>query len=665
MASVFISTPSEIVLIDSRTRSGTVTLPTTSQIAYRVVSFKDQYGSFSNSTFTLSTQTGEAFDDGTTTKTFSNAFTSLNLYAATNNNRWMVMNGTQTVQQSISSLIVNQLIFGTGAGWVQFGPVQATILSSIQQTTNLSFITRLSTNQGNFSSVGINNNTPAYVLDVNGFSQLSTFRFSGNLGRKIIISAVNDTAALTGAYFGQELQSSEYRNNVDAAAARFTWGWTSGSNTFTQWATLSNGNLGINCNAPAYTMDVNGFTQISTLKMPFVTGRKLIIWANDDTGALRGNYDGIEKQVADFRFNVVNPGDRFSFGNTTASNTFTEYMRLNNTRLGLFCNAPAYTLDVNGMTSVSTLRFPLAQGRKVILYAASDTAANQGAYLGQEIQSAEFRNTVDAAGVRFSWGATSASNTFTEWGRLVDRNLQVSSLSNISSALFGTGTGWIRTGALQAIALSSVQLNTALGYVSSLYVGSTTAQLFNYTANINGMALVSSLILGQPASLFSTTGAGAAENASAILLLTRDRAVKPGSSTWGLPSDVRIKQNIVNADLERCYNDIRNVSLRRFQYISSYYEAIEGNDRHVLGFIAQEVSSIIPKTVNEQPFFGFPNFNILNIDQLNMALYGAVKKTMYDKEILESTVKGQRFEIQTLQGTTVSILSTLEGLQGR
>jgi hypothetical protein len=46
MASVFISTPSEIVLIDARTRSGTVTLPNTNQIAYRIVSFKDQYGSF-------------------------------------------------------------------------------------------------------------------------------------------------------------------------------------------------------------------------------------------------------------------------------------------------------------------------------------------------------------------------------------------------------------------------------------------------------------------------------------------------------------------------------------------------------------------------------------------------------------------------------------------
>jgi hypothetical protein len=403
MASVFISTPAQIVLIDSRTRSGTITLPVTNQIQYRVVSFKDQYGSFSNSTMTLSTQFGEAFDDGTTTKTFSNAFTSINLYAGSTT-RWMVMNATQSVQQTISSLITNQLIFGTGAGWAQFGPVQATVLSSIQQTTNLSFITLLSTNQGLFSSIGVN------------------------------------------------------------------------------------------------------------------------------------------------------------------------------------CNAPGVILDVFGTTR---------------------------------------------------------------------------SLSTITSSItLASGAGWTTTGALQAVALSSIQLNTALGFVSTLYVGSTTTQLQGYTARINGLALISSMIVGQPTSLVSTSGA-------ALLSLTRDAASKPGTTTWGIPSDLRIKENIVNADLDRCYHDIRSVPLRRFSYKPWFYNAVQGHDKHVLGFIAQEVSSIIPKVVTTENAYGFSDFNVFNIDQLNMSLYGAVKKTISDKEVLESTVKGQRLELTTLQGTTSVILSTLEGLQGR
>ena len=138
MASAFISSPAEIVVIDSRTRPGTITLPLTNSIPYRVVSFKDQYGSFANSTLTLSTQTGETFDDGTTSKTFSNAFGYVSLYATPS--RWMIMNATTTQQQTISSLTVNQLTFGTGAGWVQFGPVQASIVSTIQVNTNDAYI---------------------------------------------------------------------------------------------------------------------------------------------------------------------------------------------------------------------------------------------------------------------------------------------------------------------------------------------------------------------------------------------------------------------------------------------------------------------------------------------------------------------------------------------
>jgi hypothetical protein len=227
-----------------------------------------------------------------------------------------------------------------------------------------------------------------------------------------------------------------------------------------------------------------------------------------------------------------------------------------------------------------------------------------------------------------------------------------------SSVTLGTGAGWVTTGALQAVALSSVQLNTALGFVSTLYVGSTTTQLQGYTARINGLALVSSMIIGQPAALVSTSGA-------ALLSLTRDAASKPGTTTWGIPSDVRIKENIVNADLDRCYSDIKSVPLRRFSYKPWFFNAVQGKDKHVLGFIAQEVSTIIPKVVTIDTAYGFSDFNILNIDQLNMSLYGAVKKLISEKEFLESTVKGQHIEFTTLQGTTHGILSTLEGLQGR
>ena len=261
MASVFISTPAEIVLIDTRTRSGTVTLPTTGQIAYRVLSFKDQYGAFSNSTFTLSTQTGQAFDDGTTSKTFSNAFTSINLYAATNINRWMVMNATQTVQQSISSLIVNQLVFGTGAGWVQFGPLQASVVSTIQVNTNDTYTNNLFVgNQSTINEIqywglygNYNNTALAEISTGAGIQELLLFKGSSTSDR-VRIQTTGNFVVETGV--SARLFNSNTLQTLSNATPAFIINTSS--------------NVGIQLSNPGTTLDVGGtgrFQLASTLRL--------------------------------------------------------------------------------------------------------------------------------------------------------------------------------------------------------------------------------------------------------------------------------------------------------------------------------------------------------------------------------------------------------------
>jgi hypothetical protein len=169
--------------------------------------------------------------------------------------------------------------------------------------------------------------------------------------------------------------------------------------------------------------------------------------------------------------------------------------------------------------------------------------------------------------------------------------------------------------------------------------------------------IISTLLIGQPTTIPSTT--------TFLLNLTRDLATKPTTNTWTTTSDQRIKDDIRDADYDRCYNDIKAVQLRRFTWADNFFQTVEGYDKRVLGFVAQEVSTIVPKAVWIGDGYGFSNFHYLNIDQLNMSLYGAVKKTISDKEVMESTIKGQRIQIETLQGITTTILSTLEGLQGR
>jgi hypothetical protein len=111
------------------------------------------------------------------------------------------------------------------------------------------------------------------------------------------------------------------------------------------------------------------------------------------------------------------------------------------------------------------------------------------------------------------------------------------------------------------------------------------------------------------------------------LQLSTDSAAKPTSSTWTISSDRRIKKDIQEADLERCYNDVMKLKLSRFSYINKYIENSEIQDKTQLGFIAQEVKEVFPKAVQviDNQEYGIRDFHTLDVDQLIKSLFGCVK----------------------------------------
>ena len=117
-------------------------------------------------------------------------------------------------------------------------------------------------------------------------------------------------------------------------------------------------------------------------------------------------------------------------------------------------------------------------------------------------------------------------------------------------------------------------------------------------------------------------------NPSYQLELSTDSAAKPSSSTWTIVSDKRIKEDIQNANLDICYNDIKNIPLRRFKWSDKYIQKYNIKDKHNLGFIAQEVELINKSVINtsNNKHFNIKDFKTLNKDQLIMSLFGAVKK---------------------------------------
>jgi hypothetical protein len=181
-----------------------------------------------------------------------------------------------------------------------------------------------------------------------------------------------------------------------------------------------------------------------------------------------------------------------------------------------------------------------------------------------------------------------------------------------------------------------------------------------YTLDVNGIGRFSTLYVAP------TTGTGAVITFSSFgtaaqnirFALATGDAYKPTGTTWLATSDLRIKENITIADLDICYKNIKDLPLRRFTYTSTFIGETELLDKRVIGFIAQEVSTIMPKAVIQTGGYGIPDLLSLNVDQLNMTLFGAVKKAIQDKEALESTT----FSLQTLNHQLTSRMSTLEGI---
>ena len=89
---------------------------------------------------------------------------------------------------------------------------------------------------------------------------------------------------------------------------------------------------------------------------------------------------------------------------------------------------------------------------------------------------------------------------------------------------------------------------------------------------------------------------------SAQLELATDSAKKPSTNTWTVASDERLKTNITPADLDRCYEIVKTVALKRYTWKPDVYSVDQVKDRSKLGWIAQDVEAVFPKAVGTNRF---------------------------------------------------------------
>ena len=159
--------------------------------------------------------------------------------------------------------------------------------------------------------------------------------------------------------------------------------------------------------------------------------------------------------------------------------------------------------------------------------------------------------------------------------------------------------------------------NTNVYHMGSVGIGTTNP---SYTLDVRG-------------SIFSSTGG----------------FTQSGLTTWSIASDRRIKENIVKASYEKCLENVKNIELYNFNFKDNY---VITNDRHQLGFIAQEVQQVYPKAVEVGRTMKnngeIEDILTLNITQIEYTLYGAVKELIDNIDVIENEVE----EIDTIFNIT-------------
>jgi hypothetical protein len=213
------------------------------------------------------------------------------------------------------------------------------------------------------------------------------------------------------------------------------------------------------------------------------------------------------------------------------------------------------------------------------------------------------------------------------------KNYLIPTLSNANNAAMYIGIGLVSTSPTSAIETGWTPDNTPIMAIGCSRDGPQGHMAFmpgviSFRGESNNIVYESMRITGSNVGI-------ATSNPSFMLELGVDSAAKLTSSAWIVTSDERVKDNISNADLDRCYEIIEQLPLKEYTYDSNY---IPGASLK-WGWIAQDAEQVFPKAVNAIPsMYGLSNVKTLNTDQIYAAMYGAIQKLQYLAENLLQTI---------------------------
>jgi hypothetical protein len=82
------------------------------------------------------------------------------------------------------------------------------------------------------------------------------------------------------------------------------------------------------------------------------------------------------------------------------------------------------------------------------------------------------------------------------------------------------------------------------------------------------------------------------------------------------------------ADIDVCYDVVQKLPLKRYTWKrDAMPDVTQVYDRSKLGWIAQDVKRVLPKSVETRDVHGLADCQVLNADQLYAVMYGAIQKS--------------------------------------
>ena len=189
---------------------------------------------------------------------------------------------------------------------------------------------------------------------------------------------------------------------------------------------------------------------------------------------------------------------------------------------------------------------------------------------------------------------------------------------------------------VQVFAISSSAIVVACGRAhTAVLLANGTVQTFGAN-NYGQLGVNDTVTRSTPVQVLNiTTAGGIAYQCPALLLglssyssynvdLSTDYARKATTSTWYTGSDERIKTNIESANVTRCVDIVQGLDLKYFEW--DFPEGTDADDKHSLGWIAQEFAQFFPKSVETNEAHGISDFQNLNSDQIIKVMWGALRQ---------------------------------------